>query len=425
MGNLKGYTRNPLGRRCVLPLAILGICSLGLNLKASGKPSPNASSKAILPPPDYDTFAPPSKGEAYVDPVFGTRIVRLTGDHEICGWNGERAMFSPDDRYFAIPVRAEGAVVRLLDGRTGAFIRDIALDIPDSSVIRWGFEPAMLVYPSSNTLVALDVETDATRVLHTFDAPIGDERGRLCGGDGNDCDDKGEWLLINIGDELFAHNLRTGESGPRHRAPPRMDFATISASGDYIITLSYEKGTELWTRSWKYVRQLFPTSVHMEAGYLRGDEECIVGKIAKPGRALWEKWGVGGPDILAVRFSDGHVFRLLEGTEWYPYQMTGVGGSNRRAVYAMIGTHAKAPEEQWERYWGEIVEIRLDEFPRVRRLAHHRCRPTGGKENWADQPEPWINHAGDRLFFRSNMACRGLKGHHDLYMIEFESNGGE
>jgi hypothetical protein len=43
--------------------------------------------------------------------------------------------------------------------------------------------------------------------------------------------------------------------------------------------------------------------------------------------------------------------------------------------------------------------------------------PKGGK-SFANQPEAWINHADDRLFFRSNMGNYTANGKHDLYMIE-------
>ena len=58
----------------------------------------------------------------------------------------------------------------------------------------------------------------------------------------------------------------------------------------------------------------------------------------------------------------------------------------------------------------------------VRRLLHHRCRLSEDEPHiFGDQPEMWINHAGDRLFFRSNMCMKkgtsGQRYGHDLFFV--------
>ena len=63
------------------------------------------------------------------------------------------------------------------------------------------------------------------------------------------------------------------------------------------------------------------------------------------------------------------------------------------------------------------------------RLLHHRVRWAEPKRAWGEQVEVWVNHAGDRLFFRSNMAMQkgphGLKWGNNLYLVKIPPRGRE
>jgi hypothetical protein len=363
---------------------------------------------ATLPPPQYTSFEPPAAGEWFTDPIFGTPIKRLTDEQNIYGFNGERSMFSVDDQYFVVAVDPPERL-RLFDGRTGEVIRDLPLSLPNRTIVRWSYDPQMLVYASGNKLMGFNVVTDASTTLATFSEPIGDADGRLCGGDGNDFDDAGEWLLLNKGDRMFAYNIRTGETGPeKDMSGYAIDYCTISASGDYIVGNTRDQGTLLWQRDWTFVRQLLPGNQHMDIAYLDGTDECVVSRIT-------------GGGILAVRFSDGAVFTVLESDSWLHLQFSAVGGSNRQHINLAIESRGLDPTNGWYRYFGELVQVPLVSTGTgtSRRLAHHRARPTDGSTHlFHDQPEAWLNHAGDRLFFRSNMDNYAERGKHDLYMIE-------
>jgi hypothetical protein len=356
----------------------------------------------------------------YVDPVFGTTIKRVTGSHEVIGFNGERAAFSQDDKYFSVAVGSPKGL-RLFDGRTGESIKDIPLAV-DPGLARWSYDPEMVVYPSGSRLVGLNVRTGKERVLRDFGAPLGDSRSRLCGGDGNDFDDAGEWLLVSIGPRMFAYDVRTDEVGPaKDMSEYDVDYATVSASGEYIVGNLRDAGILLWDRNWTYKRQLLPRSSHMELGYLNGTEECVISKIPKGGDgAKWhERLGMEGADLVAARFSDGAVIQVLDGTQWEHFMGTTIGGVNRRYAYFAFESHGCDPAKEWYRYSGELLEVPLDGSMRVRRLAHHRCRTHDNSDHtFANQPEAWVNHAGDRMFFRSNMCKYDEEGKHDLFFMQ-------
>jgi hypothetical protein len=360
---------------------------------------------ATIPPPQYESFKPPAAGEWFEDLAFGTPIKRLTDEHNIIGWNGERAMFSADDKYFIVAVKPP-RTLRLFDGRTGEVIRDLPLYLQNQSIVRWGYDPQMIVYASGYKLMGYNVMTDSSITLEEFSEQIGDSEGKLCGGDGNDFDDAGEWLLLNMGTRMFAYNVRTGESGPqKDLSGYGVDYCTISPSGNYIVGNTVN-GKFLWNRDWTNERNLLSENRHMDMGYMDGMEECLVSRDY-------------GGILYAVRFSDGKKIEILSSDRWFSPMISAVGGSNKEFVYLAMRSHELDPAVEWYRYFGELIKVPLVTEPdTVQRLAHHRCRVPEGGSSFLNQPEAWINHAGDRLFFRSNMDSYTYDGQHDLYMID-------
>jgi hypothetical protein len=208
------------------------------------------------------------------------------------------------------------------------------------------------------------------------------------------------------------------------------DYCTMSPSGDYIVGVGQvgsavtDKGVFIWNRDWSGQRRLSPTGTHIDLGYLNGKEECLIARINKTndGMDWWNTHNVSGESMLAVRLSDGEIFEMLRSTRWFSPIISAVRGSNSRHTYLAIPEHTLDPAIEWHRYFGELVQVSLDAESgfAVRRFAHHRCRQSVNGSHWTDQPEAWINHTGDRLFFRSNMDNYIEAGKHDLYMIELE-----
>ncbi|MBN1671742.1 MAG: hypothetical protein JXR37_11945 [Kiritimatiellae bacterium] len=395
----------------------------------------NQYSHELLTPPDYETFRPPPAGETFKCPVFGTEIRVLSDHHGVVGWNGERSHFSIDDKYFVVgvkPGRGKDSEVWLYDGRTGAFIKSIPIAGFDNT--RWGYDPKVLFHFKDRQVRGYNVETGEDTLVREFDEPV-----RLCGGDGNDFDDKGEWILLNCGKKaglrMFPFNVRTGQAKREwdSLAPKAdVDYATVTPSGKYVAVLGRGRnaslenphsGTGIYDLDGRFIRQLAPFHSHVDFGYVNGTDECIIMKGYGPGYPAWCKpRGLGLRDMLAISFATGKTTKLTDGGSNY-IQTAAVGGSNRRYLYLAYEAGNHNPERKWDKYLGEIVEIPLDGSLRVRRLLHHRARSSVNRTHtWADQPELWINHAGDRLFFRSNMALmQGAtqeKYGHDLFMIK-------
>jgi len=64
-------------------------------------------------PPNYDTFAPPAKGQSYTDPVFGCTITRIT-DAVANGWVAAAHFYSLET-----PFNADDSYLFIINGYTG------------------------------------------------------------------------------------------------------------------------------------------------------------------------------------------------------------------------------------------------------------------------------------------------------------------
>lgn len=388
-----------------------------------------------IKPTDYESFKPPAADEWFTDPAFGTQIKRLTNTQSVFGFNGERSMFSSDDQYFVIAVDLPTPKrLHLFDGRTGDLIRILPDFVSDRTTVRWWYdevnEKQLLVYAEENRLMGFNVENDGISTLATFDEVIGDATGKLCGGDGNDFDDSGEWLMLNKGtldanglpSKMFAYNISTGETGPvKDMTSYLLDYCTISPGGGYIVGTSFDPAGSkpgvgkkwIWNRDWTNEREITNSdgsrigNAHLDLAYLDGIDECLVTKLS------------GG--IWAIRFSDLEHFKILDASDLSVIMYSAVGGSNRNHIYIAVESKGLDPDVEWSPYLGELLQIPLVSTGSgtVRRLTHHRARTHDNSFHFfADQPEPWINHTGDRLFFRSNMDNYSEKGKNDLYMME-------
>jgi hypothetical protein len=127
-------------------------------------------------PSNYWTFVPPAAGSSYTDPVFGTRIRRLSnapaspnnadGGHltwvmdeysTISAFNQDRTrLILQHDSYFG-----------LYDGE-GRYLGDLPWGVHASSEPRWSrTQPSVLYFINGNRLERHDVATGATLVVHT------------------------------------------------------------------------------------------------------------------------------------------------------------------------------------------------------------------------------------------------------------------
>ena len=415
---------------------------------------------AVILPPDYHTFSPPAQvGGSYIDPAFGSHIVRITncerfGTRVLGGYfsNSEICFFNKDGSYF---IAAENEIIDgqnlianfLYNGITGTRIK--MLGLYDNTMrpyyLRWAladrykvngdyvtFEPVYHFYLyHGNEIRLYDVrDIDNYVVLRTFDEY---ESIGPAGGEGDISDDGRYWCLDGNGTELFVYDLiddikypvstfDLGSLGSKG-TEVGVDYAAVSPSGDFVLVswgtdpalgVRYH-GIEVYDKSWNFIHQIYPGIIHWEVGVdVFGDE--VLYAVAPFGHSeYYEAFGINAGDIMSVRLSDGHHRLLKHIPKWAHFSMTACNSvTDGRYLYVSYLANSDDPEELWWPFWGEIIEVPTDGSGLVRRLAHHRTREVPGEIDKYWQADAVVNRQGTKILYRSTyLASVG-----DLYMFD-------
>jgi hypothetical protein len=107
-----------------------------------------------------------------------------------------------------------------------------------------------------------------------------------------------------------------------------------------------------------------------------------------------------------IQTNQSSIFGSLSGLGSYPF----------RGLLSLKPVDLGALATPLYRYYGEIVELSLDESdPVPRRILHHRITKEGTGQSQF-QPEAWFSRKGEKFFFKSH---HGLSGSdQDLYFVE-------
>ncbi len=420
--------------------------------------------KEELVPPDYATFEPPQNvGESYIDPVFNTRVTRITNSHEfgndvLGGYfnNSEVCVFNKDGSFFIATeaIRIDGIrklAAFLYNGQTGERIKSLGTDSMQPWWLRWAladhytkdgqkvsFDPNTHFYKyHGNEIRLYDVRTMNYTVIRTFSeyTAIGP-----AGGEGDLSDDGRYWVLDGDAKEIFVYDLiddikcppskfNLGTLGANGSAEG-LDYAAISPSGKYVVvcwstkpSLQRGHGIEVFDKEWSFQIQVYPDIIHWELGVDSFGHEVIytVAGFAIP--EFFSSYGVNSGDVISIRLSDGYIRLLLRMNPWAPQVMSAchsvTGGDN---VFVSFYPRVENPLlDGWAPFWGEIVQIPSDGSEDVKRLVHHRSRRVEGKIEKYWQPDAVVNRQGDRMLFRSTYTYDIA----DVYMLELNDQASE
>ena len=432
-----------------------------LALFAAGQAQTNGIiSDAVIIPPDYLTFSPPLEiGSSYVDPAFGTRVVRVTNSgnaspNAFGGYfgNSEISVFNVDGSYFIAVENVEEdgkekLSTFLYNGITGTRIKYLGENTIRPWWIRWAiadrykkngeyvyFDPVNCFYKYEGNEIRLYDVRDMPNyvVIHKFDeyTEIGP-----AGGEGDISDDGRYWCLDGDGKELFVYDLIDDIKYPASTfdlgslgsfgSEIGVDYATVSPRGDYVVvawttTPAEERyhGIEVYDKEWNFIRQVHPGIVHWEVGIDAFGQEVVYTVAGFSIPEYFTSRGVNPGDVISIRMSDGYMRLLKHMESWAPPMMSACNSfSDGKYLYVSFSARADDPQQTWAPFWGEIVEIPTDGSGEVRRLVHHRSREVPGKPTKYWQADAVVNRQGTKILFRSTFT--GTTG--DLYLFDVGS----
>lgn len=320
--------------------------------------------------------------EPYIDPVFGSKVTRITGDpgtpimnidsvwnpvarhnySKIAAWNANQSLLLLG-KHHGFPS------MLFLDGKT--FKPVFGRNTSPGTEIRWHpSRPDQMVFVKENSIGYWGVRKEMKEMIATFDGysdfHIGPWEGNLS--------HDGRMIVVDSkkgADHIaFAYDLEKRRKYPDiiinnvHR-----DFVTISASGKYIVLngkITSPKGdqTQVFDLNGRKIGKLwedYGRPSHFDLTVDADGQDIAVGvSKSKPDNGR----------VIKRRLHDGKVTLLTLGGY---ADHTSTRNINRPG-WAYVTYQHSGPT--WPPYWNEILAVKLDGSMKVQRIAHMRTLRT-------------------------------------------------
>jgi hypothetical protein len=389
------------------------------------------------PPPRFNHFTPPNRGESYTDPQYGCAVVRLTDaklqfrlavHHQ---YSTISAVNQNDTRVMLITEWGQGTIVDMA-GNVVVEPRDFPAI--NAGNVPWAIQPPdAFYYTRGNTLYRGLISGHAVKstALHVFT-----EYPTVMIPDEEDLSEDGDHLWLVGEKEAFLYTISTGTPGPRVNIGAKDSDCgwhkiQITPSNKMLITWSCNgmpagRGQEIYNRDGTPDWHMFDNSLHTDVGRdLSRNEIAIVDRIPDTYKDACPSGG--GADV--IRLDPPHLISCLVDLNWASSHI-----SYRDSSQGWVAISLFDPEtcpayscftpqhlesewaSQWRHFYEEVVLVKIDGSAVVR-LAHHRSR--SAEYYWA-QSRAAISRDGRYVIFDSNMDLQntGLNNYSDVYMIK-------
>ena len=367
--------------------------------------------------------APPSPQpplfQPFRDPVFGTKITRITDPSQMPNVTRVRHYYSKSDPFnadgsYAVLFASDGTIA-LYDARIWTYQRRLRFANGDPE-IQWDRKDPNIFYyvekPSAGAkdvraIMRYDIRNDDIQLVHDF-AEYDGARGRL---EGN-MDREGRyyalvaWKVKEKVVDAIVFDLKEKRIHSRTRVEPRMidDWISMSPSGKYVVMMGKDR-SRVYDTELKPLRELPAGSFgHGDLCQLADGSEALVYDGAD--RQLDSNRNINIADLATGRERAGvrigwgstpHVScRNLDFPGW--------------ALISTQGPDKKYPNHDFEIFW-----LKLDGSNEVRRVAHHHSQRARG--GYFAEQHAVTNRTGDRIVFASNWDGNVVND----YLIELDS----
>lgn len=384
-------------------------------------PAFQVTDSAIRVPPDYYSFMPPSIGNTYFDPVFGSTIKRMSdatispdaayGAGFLPFISTEYSTMSPfnldNSRILALHFSYFGLYHGLFD-TAGNFIKNLPFPVSASTEPRWSrTNPNLLYFINGNQLKILNVSTDVISVVHTFT-----EYTSITGNGESDISFDGDhFVLIGNHRFVFVYRISSDVSGPAFDTGGRA-FDSLYITPDNNVTITwYDRGSarfngiELFDRNMNFLRQVARAGGHMDVARDTDGEEVLVWTNSNDVLATCPN------SVVKIRLNTGQQTCLLTLDASLALHISGTDNSGWFFMETYAPSDPNPSSADWKPYTNEILQVKLD-GTQVRRLAHHRSRPF---DAYNYEPRATTSRDGTRIVFTSNYSLQSILGYSPLY----------
>jgi len=354
---------------------------------------------------DRNTYTTPPMSkpgylETVIEPTFGTRLTRITGDPgtttiaketgQVITWGDvTRHHYSKDQ-----PWNADQSLIHItrnnggspgsifLDGETYEVL--FARNVPGSEY-RWHpILPTVQIYLSGNQIGQFDIRSGQTTTLRTFS-----EYSRVYMGpwEGNLSADGCRIALYTNDQKTFGYDLCKDVQYPAISVGS-VDWSSISPSGQYVVVQRSDSDSRVYDiETMSEVCKFTMNHNHYDMGFNVLGEEVAAGvskRTAYDGR------------VILHRISDCSFTALSNGGYASHTSMR----SFARPGWAYSSMH---PTSSWPPYRDEVVSIATDGSGRIQRWAHMR----NVISDYLAESQPVPSPDGMRVIFGSNWNASG------------------
>lgn len=371
----------------------------------------------------------PDPRRPYVDPVFGTCVVRVTDRFgDLPSDDPSRGIKNEYSRAQSFNVDGSLLVARSIEAfwyLYDAATLEVLGQLPVEVEPRWdGEDPFVLRFFDEARLMALDIESGKRSVVHDFAADFPDRSLTAVWTryEGSPSRDGRYWGLMAQDDDwhviaLLVYDLEQDEVVAVRHVPDgaEIDAVTISPLGTYLLAYfdNYCEegrpgdqddpcGLMVYDRDLGRGRSLLPIIGHSDTALDAGGEEVLIFQD------IWED------NISMLHLESGEVTVLFPiDFSHSPIGFHFSGRAFQRPGWAVIATYSGAePSATWMDDQVFLVELKKD--GRVVRLAHtHSVVDQDMEHDYWAEPQASANLDLTRIVFTSNW---GRSGSEDVEM---------
>ena len=251
----------------MLIIACLAVYS-GSDALAGASYPPSTSYDA---PKNVPSLSRPGYLQPIADPVFGTKITRISDESMNLGntsymqhhyskdqpWNHDMTLIKLSNTHVIL----DATTYRIFKKPNG------------KGETRWStVNPNIMFYTSGNQFRKWDVRSDANTLLHTFpegNISIGSDEGNISIGD--------KYVVLNVGTLAIVYDIVNDVVIAKKDLGP-MDWATMSQSGNYVVVRPEPQtlGVLVYDRNLNLLRKIFNKGEHGDCAYDAAGNEVYI-----------------------------------------------------------------------------------------------------------------------------------------------------
>lgn len=361
----------------------------------------------------------PAKGESYIDPVFGTRIKRISdatitkdeanGQPHLVKIVPEYSTVCPFNYNSTYLLLQHFSYFGLYDGN-GSFIKTLPFMINATSQPRWTTDPNIFTFLNNNRVMYYDIQADKIVEYYKFL-----EYDKITAKGEADLSEDGHYFpLVGSGGtlaynetEIFLFDCLNLKKGTVLKNKLAFDSLYVTSDNKVIVNWNQLNNTnrfsgiELFDKDMKFIRQLTEAGGHMDVG--RNFNNFPVLYWASGGEKKANKSAVVGVGMDTTR-------KDFLNLTWN--QAIHISASVKNYIFIDVYSSDMTPPQ--EIYTNEILRINTTSGS-IDRLCHHRSMPL---DEYSYQPKVTCNREGTKIVYGSNFGSKPWINYSDTYMID-------